>query len=324
MKSGEIASTINTAITRTKPDRRIRQATIATGTMPGIHERKKRLLDNTHENRQMIISGYPIDLRNIHRQIWWNYRYLREVKPVQSSAKLTLLYFSYSPDFPYLSLSIKTLLQSAPQKRINKLVIAEDQKAPFSAEERAKLSEISAPIQLEIYPIYDFAWGSPESTYSELQLFQKVANSLSNPADLVVKCDSDVLFIPSCNKWEHLLDAPQDAFGDGHFLDYKFAQGGLYFLRKRLIESVFPKITLQDVKKIATDINSVGEDMAITEICRRHGRSIFFTRTMLFPTEYGKLKTLSQSCKREFMALHCHKDKQNMPLLKAKFLKGEA
>ena len=272
----------------------------------------------------MVIKGYPVDIRHIFRQLWWQYRFIREVKATPEGAKLTLLYFSYQPDFPYLALSIKTLMQSAPRERVRQIVVAEDQKAPFSACDISKLKDLTSPIELNIYPIYNFSWGSPDSTHAEIKLFEQVAGRLENPADMIVKCDSDVLFLPNCAKWEQLLDAPQDAFGDSHFLKYRYAQGGLYFLRKRLIDAIFPGTSIQDVRRIATEINSVGEDMAITEICKRNGRAMFFTRTMLFPSEYRQLKMLNYYCKKEFMALHCHKDKDNMNNIADRFITGAA
>ena len=239
-----------------------------------------------------------------------------------TSARLNFLYFSYAPDFACLQLSLKTLAHAIPRDLMGRVVLAEDQKAPFSDEQKSDL--LSLAPSLHVVPVYDFEWGSPRSTHAELQIFKQVCGLLGDPQDLLVKVDSDVLFVRN-PKWQRLLRSSAHAIGDGHYLQHRFAQGGLYMIRRHIIDSVLSKVTLGEVEQVAKAIDSVGEDMAISQLLADKGMPFFFTRMMLFPEEYKLLPRLNAWVRSEFLALHCHKDKRNMDALTQRFgLLGKA
>lgn len=231
-------------------------------------------------------------------------------------ARLNFLYFSYAPDFDCVALSLRTLAHAVPDELIGGVTLAEDQKAPFTPGQVAAL-RAHAP-SLQVVPVRDFEWGSPRSTHAELQIFRQVCEKLPDPWDLLVKVDSDVLFIRNA-KWRTLLRSNAPAIGDGHYLQHRFAQGGLYMIRRHIVEDVLSKAGLADVEAVAKAIDSVGEDMAISQLLADRGRPFLFTRLMLFPDEYGPLSRLNTVVRREFLALHCHKDKPSMPMLAQRF-----
>lgn len=265
----------------------------------------------------MIVAGLPIAARELHHLGWGWLRYaLLRSDPKAASARYHFLYFSYAPDFACLHLSLRTLRAAVPTEMIGGVVVAEDQKAPFDRSQLAQLKAIWPSLQ--IFPIRDFEWGSPCSTHAELELFKQVCAQMPDPRDLLVKVDSDVLFIPN-RKWCRLLRSTASAIGDGHYLQHRFAQGGLYMIRREVIQSVFAATTVSDVERVAHEIDSVGEDMAISRMLSDADQPFFFTRMMLFPDEYGPLRTLRSLTRLEFMALHCHKDKQNMQALSSRF-----
>lgn len=243
---------------------------------------------------------------------------LRLLRPASSAnrARLNFLYFSYAPDFECLHLSMRTLKAGVPCEILGRVVLAEDQKAPFSEQQRQALAALMP--DLHVLPVRDFEWGSPKSTHAELQIFTQICAALPDADDLLVKVDSDVLFIRN-DKWLRLLRSEAPAIGDGHYLQHRFAQGGLYMIRRRIVESILSKVRLDEVEQVARAIDSVGEDMAISQLLADHGHPFFFTRMMLFPDEYGPLRQLNDWVRREFLALHCHKDKSNMPALARRF-----
>lgn len=265
----------------------------------------------------MNIAGLPVAAREIHHLIWGWLRYaLLRRDPNAETARYHFLYFSYAPDFAYLHLSLRTLRAAVPAELVGGVVLAEDQKGPFDAAQIAQLKAVWP--SLHIQPIRDFEWGSPRSTHAQLQLFKQVCAQMPDPRDLLVKVDSDVLFMPN-PKWERLLRSAVSAIGDGHYLQHRYAQGGLYMIRREIIQAIFAATTVSDVEAVARKIDSVGEDMAISRMLCDAGKPFFFTRMMLFPDEYGPLGTLSAPTRHEFMALHCHKDKQNMVSLISRF-----
>ena len=266
----------------------------------------------------MIVAGIPIALREFHHLLrgWLSFAFLRR-NPAAAQARLNFLYFSYRPDFSHLLLSLQTLKATVPVDLVGQVFLAEDQKAPFETAQIAHLSEVHRG--LRILPIRDFEWGSPRSTHAELQLFKQICSELPDPLDLLVKVDSDVIFLPNAEKWERLLRSTAPAIGDGHYLGFRYAQGGLYMIRRQVIQSVFASTSVADVEVVARRIDSVGEDMAISYMLKEEGAPFFFTRLMLFPEEYRRLNTLGYLARTEFLALHCHKDKQNMPNLVDRF-----
>ena len=265
----------------------------------------------------MIVAGVPIALRELHHLVqgWLRLRLLRPGARA-AAARLNFLYFSYAPDFDCLHLSLQTLICAVAPDLLGRVVLAEDQKAPFSQQQRAALQALSP--SLHVVPVRDFEWGSPRSTHAELQIFQQVCSLLPDPEDLLVKVDSDVLFVRN-DKWRRLLRSSAHAIGDGHYLQHRFAQGGLYMIRRRIVDTTLSKVTLEEVEKVAKAIDSVGEDMAISQLLANHGHPFLFTRMMLFPDEYGLLNHLNAWVRREYVAFHCHKDKRNMPHLARQF-----
>lgn len=265
----------------------------------------------------MIVAGFPIAVRELHYLIlgWFRYALLRPDKSA-ASARYHFIYFSYEPDFEYLDLSLRTLRAAIPAELVGGVVLAEDQKGPFSPSQIEQLRGVWPSLQ--VLPIRDFEWGSPRSTHAELQLFKQVCSEMPDPRDLLVKVDSDVLFLPN-PKWLRLLRSAASAIGDGHYLQHRFAQGGLYMIRREVIQTVFASTRVPDVEQVAIEIDSVGEDMAISRMLRGASQPFFFTRMMLFPNEYKALSTLSALTRREFIALHCHKDKHSMSVLSSRF-----
>jgi hypothetical protein len=265
----------------------------------------------------LIISGVPVALRELHHLVrGWTRAFLLASDARAARARLHFLYFSYAPDCECIALSLRTLAQAVPNDLVGGVILAEDQKAPFTPVQIAALRRL-AP-SLKVVPVRDFEWGSPRSTHAELQVFRQACEDLPDPWDLLVKVDSDVLFVGN-EKWRKLLRSGAPAIGDGHYLRHRFAQGGLYMIRRHIVQDVLAKVSLADVEAVARAIDSVGEDMAISRLLADRGRPFFFTRMMLFPDEYGPLQRLNALVRREFLALHCHKDKRNMAILAQRF-----
>lgn len=266
----------------------------------------------------MIVGGVPLSVRDLHRIVagWWAFR--KHVRPIATEQNTTLnfLYFSYQPDFDILRLSLQTLLKVSAGKRLGKVFVVVDQKAPFSAAEEAALLSIYPKIAF--MPVHNFSWGSAESTYAELRIFTQACKLLPNKQDMLIKVDSDIL-MSGWSKLVAILDSTLQAVGDGHFLQYRYAQGGFYMMRRRLIEDVLASKSQDDVEQVVKATGSVGEDVAISWLLKDAGEPFFFTRLMLFPDEYNRLERLNVWVSNEFIALHCHKDKHNMPALIDKF-----
>lgn len=265
----------------------------------------------------MIVCDVPIGIKGLHHLMagWLKFRLLKRAT-LAAQAKLNFVYFSYQPDFDYILLSLRSLVQAVPAQYIGKIFLVVDQKAPFDEAQIDSFKQLCP--SLVVMPIYNFEWGSAQSTLEELNLFKDVCQQLDNDWDYVLKVDSDVLFHNGA-KLVQILHSDTHAVGDGHYLNYEYAQGGLYMIRKHLIMQAFANTSLSDVEGVVEEIDSVGEDMGISHMLKQHGSPFFLTRLMLFPDEYNAITTLNTWVKNEFVAFHCHKDKQNMANLVKKF-----
>lgn len=267
----------------------------------------------------MILFNWPFSARYPHKTAlgWIKLKYYKIMrKPRDHTGKLNFIYFSYSPDYEYLTLSIRTLLKYTPQEYLGKIFVAEDQKAPFNEEQKQKIFYLYNDI--EITPIFNFSWGSIKSTFAEIELFKNISKTLKSKDDLIIKIDSDILVFET-KKLIDLCNTNLPAIGDGHYLQFKHAQGGLYALRKSTIENILGDITIKDVERASAETGSVAEDVCISHILKSNNTPFFHTRLMLFPDEYKKINTLNWLVKREFNAIHCHKDKENMALIAKNF-----
>jgi len=231
-------------------------------------------------------------------------------------SKFRFVYFSYQPDFQYLKLSIQTLIHNVPPNILDGVVIAVDQKSPFNTSQESELIDIYT--KLSFIPIHNFSWGSAISTYEELKIFSTISHSLINPYDYLVKVDSDVLFLPS-STWLRVAKWFQPAIGDGHFTQYRYAQGGLYMLTRSVISDVLSQATIEQIDNINHKTDSVGEDSSISEYLRLNSHPFYFIRLMLFPDEYKHIQRINRRTNSEFVAMHFHKDKSNMNEYAIKF-----
>lgn len=266
----------------------------------------------------MILFNTPIRIKYLHRTFsdWFNMLLLRENRD-NRLAKLHFVYFSYSPDFNYLMLSLRSLVRNFDSSVIAAVNIFVDNKAPFNEEQIFHLSCVCNKIKF--HSVTNFCWASKESTLAELRCFESVLNDMQY-SDVLVKTDSDILFFSSY-KMGKILKSGLGAAGDGHVEGYKFAQGGLYMLRKNVIEEYLSELTDQYINNIVDDIGSPAEDRVISKILENNRAAFFYTRLMLFPWEYNKLSKITRFNKFDFCAAHFVKDKDRMSYFENNILK---
>lgn len=257
----------------------------------------------------MRILGVPIPVKYIHLTLvdWLRFALLKP-SPKHVDAKFNFVYFSYRPDFEYLKLSIESLVESIASEYISSVHLFEDQKAPFDETEIQMLKGICPSLVMQ--KVENFSWASPESTLAEIDCFEKVAKD-SNDNDMLVKVDSDILFFKS-SKLIRILKSKFENVGDGHNEHYRFAQGGLYLIRSRLVKNILSKVTMVDVEEAVKRNRSVGEDKTISTILKKNGRPFVLTRLMLYPSEYSLMKKLTSFNKWDFCSAHFVKDKDKM------------
>jgi hypothetical protein len=231
------------------------------------------------------------------------------------NAKLNFVYFSYQPDFEYLYLSIESLVNSQNKNDLRKIYVFIDQKAPFVEHELCVLKALSNKITF--LPVYNFSWASTATTMAEICSFKQVMEN-AEAEDLIVKVDSDIVFFRN-SKLKRLLHSKYVAIGDGHHLNYEYAQGGLYMFRKYIGKEIFNDIDEETIIACEKQCKNKGEDKVLSTLFANYKLPFYLTRLMIFPDEYSLIKRLNKFIRWEFCCGHFVKDKDNMKELNKMF-----
>ena len=257
----------------------------------------------------MIIKSIPIKTSHVHIIVtdWIKNLFMKpDIK--HDNAKFSFVYFSYQPDFKYLLTSLTSLAGSIDGQKIRNVFVFVDQKAPFNEEERQILSNACPKLVFE--KVFDFSWASTKTTMAEIESFKKVIEQ-SQPTDFLVKIDSDIVLFKN-TKLNRLLTSQYMAVGDGHHLDYKYIQGGMYMFRCDLGKRIFENIDENIIKSCEIQCGTAGEDRVISTLFKNKGAAFYLTRLMLFPDEYTLIKRLNNFLRWEFCAAHFVQDKDSM------------
>lgn len=257
----------------------------------------------------MLICNVPVKASHVHIIIidWFRNLFMWAYAK-HKNAKFNFVYFSYQPDFDYLYLSIKSLVNSQDKTTVRNIYVFIDQKSPFNESEINQLQELSNDIIF--LPVFNFSWASTETTMAEISSFQQVMENAQNN-DFIVKVDSDIVFFKN-TKLTRLLTSKHIAVGDGHHLNYQYAQGGLYMFRKYIGEKVLGNMDEQTIIACEKQCDNKGEDKVLSTLFLNRKFPFYLTRLMIFPDEYSLLKEVNCFLRWEFCCGHFVKDKDNM------------
>jgi len=257
----------------------------------------------------MIFNNVPVKFNQLHIIMcdWVNNLFMQTCEK-NSQAQFAFVYFSYEPDFEYLYLSVKSLVETVNENQIKAVYLFVDQKAPFDSGQLKELENICPKIVFK--KVFDFSWASTETTLAEISSFTQVIEDTLDH-DLIVKVDSDIVFFKN-QKLKRILKSKYNAIGDGHHLDYRYAQGGMYMIRRILAKQVFHNIEKSHIKQCEKQCGTKGEDRVISTLLKNNGTPFYLTRLMLFPDEYSRIFKLNRFLRWEFCSGHFVKDKENM------------
>jgi hypothetical protein len=121
--------------------------------------------------------------------------------------------------------------------------------------------------------------------------------------DFVVRVDSDVFFF---SDWVFRIAARSrmDVVGDGHYVGFKFPQGGLYFIRAAAVNAICRHLEQNPVAKMLEGTNINADDVALSHFARTIGLKTWLTFFMMFPDEYQKCRYLTSYQRWKFSCLH--------------------
>lgn len=263
----------------------------------------------------MMLFGCPVGVRHVHRIIGDQLRRAWHYFQPKSPTRIHFVYFSCARDMELLKLSLKSL-GALQTERVGGIFIVVDSKCPFTPGQQWELKLIAPTIEFIFLGRID--WASIDTLQTELRAFAMVAGKIPS-ADYVAKVDSDVLFF-SRDKLDEVGLCGADFVGDGHYSQYAYAQGGLYFLRASLATALFALATEEEVRKACGALNTLAEDRVVSSLVFQQTHRVWLTRLMLFPNEFEKANYTGAWLRQEFLAIHFVHKKYDMPSYAARLM----
>lgn len=119
----------------------------------------------------------------------------------------------------------------------------------------------------------------------------------------IARVDADVFFF---SPW--LFDAVArsgaDMVGDGHYVNFEYCQGGVYFLTREAVQRVLTATPVNTFEAVLKDAAINVEDVAAHHFAVRAGLKIWLAFYMMFPDEFNNAGGLTAYQRWKFACLH--------------------
>ena len=210
-----------------------------------------------------------------------------------------LCYFSCQSYFRYLYCSLHSLTLVARDIRFEVIVFS-DIDQPLSAEQIAALGELIPGIRVIPWP-KSMGWGATQIGW----IWKAYALAAEGAADddVIARVDSDVYFFND-RIFRAVERSSADLIGDGHFVGFKYCQGGCYFFRTKAIREI---VTFLSQRSLPDELDAAGinvEDIAADHFAKAIGQRIWMTWFMMFPDELRNAGGLNRWQRWKFSCLH--------------------
>ena len=202
-----------------------------------------------------------------------------------------LCYFSCQSYFRYLYCSLHSLTLVARDIRFEVIVFS-DTDQPLSAEQIAALDELIPGIRVINWP-KSMGWGAAQIGW----IWKAYALAAEGAADddVIARVDSDVYFFND-RIFRAVERSSAGLIGDGHFVGFKYCQGGCYFFRARAIREIAAFLVQ---RSLSDELDAAGinvEDIAADHFAKAIGQRIWMTWFMMFPDELNRWQRWKFSC----------------------------
>ncbi|MEI6333973.1 MAG: hypothetical protein WCS87_05395 [Methylococcaceae bacterium] len=211
----------------------------------------------------------------------------------------TLCHFTCHSYYKYLYCSLHSLQKVSSGIPIRVLIFC-DANEMFSPEQ-CEAIKIAFPDSKVIPWKKSQGWGSEQ--IASIWKAYSLAASESRENDYVVRIDSDVFFF---SDWifQIVARSRKDLVGDGHYVNFKYSQGGFYFLRAGAINKIKRYFEENSMDEFLTKTKINVEDIAAYQFIEQTGQKSWLTFFMMFPDEYRIAGHLSAYQKFKFCCLH--------------------
>lgn len=210
-----------------------------------------------------------------------------------------LCYFSCQSYFRYLYCALHSLTLVARDIRFEVIVFS-DIDQPLSTEQIVALGELIPGIRVIPWP-KSMGWGATQIGW----IWKAYALAAEGAADddVIARVDSDVYFFND-RIFRAVERSSADLIGDGHFVGFKYCQGGCYFFRTKAIREI---VTFLSQRSLPDELDAAGinvEDIAADHFAKAIGQRIWMTWFMMFPDELRNAGGLNRWQRWKFSCLH--------------------
>ena len=239
------------------------------------------------------IKQYPVFIKQMLR------RYVVSRRPEPERKVFHLCFFSCQSYFSYLYCSVHSLIKLNTDVEFKFLIFSDDEQ-PLSEEQVSIIKEMVPDCQVILWP-KSMGWGE-EQISNIWRAYKKTAQGLLENY-YIVRVDSDVFFINDLI-FQLVVKSKADLVGDGHYVDFKYCQGGCYFFKVSAIEKIAVQFDLEPMNKILGEIDVKVEDLAAYHFADRLGLKVWLTWFMMFPDEFKKGYGLTTWQRKKFSCIH--------------------
>lgn len=245
-------------------------------------------------------------LPNFLKQAWVRARVLK--RPVAEPRTFHLCYFSCQSYFRYLYCSLHSLVRHAPGISYKVLVFS-DEEQPLSPAQIAAIQELIPDARVMPWP-KSMGWGATQIGW--IWRAYKIAAENAKDNDVIARVDSDIFFFND-RIFRMVERSDADLIGDGHYVNFKFCQGGCYFFKASAVRRVLAMLDSEPLEEIVKEVDTVVEDVVAHHFARRLGLSIWLVWFMMFPDELRNAGGLTRWQRWKFSCVHfVMKNKQMM------------
>lgn len=220
-------------------------------------------------------------------------------RPSPQTTTFHFCFFSCGSYFHYLYCSLHSLVENAGGFPYT-VQIFNDEEQPLSEPQMALIEALVPQVRVISWP-KSMGWGARQIGW----IWKAYAMAAADAADgdVIARIDSDVFFFND-RIFCAVARSDADLIGDGHYINFRYCQGGCYFVRASAVRQINLMLERESLEKVLAE-GAVGvEDMALYFFAKRLRLKIWMTWFMMFPDELRNAGGLTKWQRFKFSCVH--------------------
>jgi len=257
---------------------------------------RSRLNRISGKKRKLI----PIRVKEFPKFIIESYKRFKVLKRPDSGGRtFHLCFFSCQSYFRYLYCSLHSLTKHLNGIAV-KVLVFNDEDQPLSAAQIAAIEALIPGTRIISWP-KSMGWGAKQ--IGNIWNAYGLAAAGAEDNDIIARVDSDVFFFND-TIFRAISRSDADLIGDGHFVGFKYCQGGCYFFRADAVKKINAMIASVGMDSLLNESGIGVEDVAAYHFAKRLNLNIWLPWFMMFPDELKNAGGLTAWYRWKFSCLH--------------------